>query len=360
MIRFFNVKRTGVFIVIFILTGIFLTGCQNKVKSEEKRGIVLFPSDIISLGSLETINIISRGDLNLLGIHANTISVNPAGGFENLPALRIFLESEEGELLLAECKKRSIDIEFETHALEEILPRELFDEHPGYFRMDEKGVRQKNFNMCFHSEGAYLELEKSLMEITEWMKPTTHRYFFWTDDNTNSFCHCDLCAPYTESEQALIYENKLLALLRKKDPSATIAHLAYHNTLKAPVKVKPAEGVFLEFAPISRDYTKALSDEQKQDLKDNLLIFPEGTAHILEYWLDASMHSGWDRENLVKVPWNAENCYRDIIFYNVLGIKSITTFGTWMLNNDYISKYGKDDLMRAVGEYGGVLKTVMR
>jgi len=46
---------------------------------------------------------------------------------------------------------------------------------------------------------------------------------------------------------------------------------------------------------------------------------------------------------------------RDIIFYNVLGIKSITTFGTWMLNNDYmharVSRFGKDDFRRAVGEY---------
>jgi hypothetical protein len=353
-------NKKGAIIIIFILTIIVFKGCQGKPGIEERRGIVLFPSDIISMGSLETIEILSRGDLNLLGIHANPVSVNPEGGYENLPALRNFLESKEGELLLAECKKRGIDVEYETHALQEILPRKLFDEHPGYFRMDEKGVRQKDFNMCFHSEDAYLEIEKSIKEITEWMKPTTHRYFFWTDDNTNSFCHCDLCSPYTESEQALIYENKLLEILQKYDHSATIAHLAYHNTLKAPVKVKPAKGVFLEFAPISRDYSTALSDEQKQDLKENLLIFPKSTAHILEYWLDASMHSGWNRENLRKVPWNAENCYRDIIFYSVLGIKSITTFGTWMLNDVYIKRYGKDDVIRAVGEYGGIFKTVMR
>lgn len=360
MLRLSDYKNIGAFILVIILTILVSVGCKPTSKRGERRGIVLLPSDIISLGSLEIIDIMSRADLNLLGIHSNTISENPAGGFENLTALRNFVKSEEGTLLLQECKNRKIDVEYETHALEEILPRKLFEVHPEYFRMDENGNRQKDFNMCFHSEGAYLEIEKSILEITEWMKPTTHRYFFWTDDNTDSFCYCDMCKTFTESEQALIYENKLLAILLKTDPSATLAHLAYHNTLKAPVKIKPAEGVFLEFAPISRDYSKPLSNEQKLDLKDNLLIFPESTAHILEYWLDASMHSNWDRDNLVKVPWSAENCYRDIIFYNILGVRSITSFGTWMINKDYISRYGKNDLLRAVGEYGGIMKTIMK
>ena len=206
-------------------------------------------------------------------------------------------------------------------------------------------------------------LKKNIIEITKWLKPTTHRYFFWTDDVGGAFCNCDLCKKYSESEQALLYEIRLLNILRKIDPSATLAHLAYHNTLKAPVQIKPLDGIFLEYAPISRDYTKHMSEEYLQNLCENLKIFPANTAHVLEYWLDASMFSRMisvNRNNVAQVPWDIQNCERDVKLYTGVGIKSITTFATWMISSDYIRKYGEDNTHRLVNEYGSVLKTYIK
>ena len=161
----------------------------------EKRGIVLYPSDIISVGSEQWVSILKQSDINLLGIHADS-------RFETLPKLKTFVESKEGQILFKECYKNGVDVEFELHILQDILARSLFDTHPAYFRMDENGIRQKEYNMCFTSEGAYLEIEKKTCEILEWLHPTTHRYFFWTDDVQDAFCHCEKCKGYSESDPA--------------------------------------------------------------------------------------------------------------------------------------------------------------
>jgi hypothetical protein len=356
----------GFLIVIIWGAGSLFTGCKGKVKNQSpdkvyKRGIVVFPSDIISLGTPKFMEFLRESDLNLLGIHANTISRNPTNtGFEDLSCLKAFLKSKEGQLLLYECEKQRIEIEYETHALQEILPRELFNEHPEFFRMDENGVRQKDHNMCFSSEDAFLEIGKNIVEIVKWLKPMTHRYFFWTDDVNNAYCHCDLCKKYSESEQALLYENRLLTILRKIDPSATLAHLAYSNTLEAPVKVKPSDGIFLEYAPSRSDYTKPLLEENIQNLETNLRIFPKKTAHILEYWLDVSRFSGYRRINLTKIPWDIQNFDKDIKSLFDLGITSVTCFGTWMICDDYLKKFGEESTNQVIIEYGSALKKYLK
>lgn len=340
-------------IVIAVATCLFLNFCtgadHNKVTDKVcRRGIVVYPGDILSVGVDRWMEYMQMADLNLLGIH----------GFnddESLPKLRSFLESNEGISLINECEKQHVELEFETHALHLLLPRDLFDEHPEYFRMDENGVRRKDFNMCFSSAGAYGEIEKNIDSIVKWLKPTTNRYFFWTDDVSNGYCHCDSCIKYSESDQALIYENRLLKMLRKRNPPATLAHLAYNNTWKAPVKIKPAEGIFLEYAPIDRDVSKPLPDEHITNLKNNLLLFDINKAHVLEYWIDVSRFSGWKKDSLVKIPWNKQNCERDIELYYSLGIRSMTSFGVW-INNDYLNNYGEDSTRLLLKEYGLILK----
>ena len=324
---------------------------ENDLSRNQKsyKGIVVYPSDLISLGTDYWVDLLKKADLNLLGIHTDT-------KFETLPKLKAYLTSQEGQQLLSQCKEANIDIEFELHVLQDILPRELYNRYPEYFRMDKKGKRQQKYNMCFHSEGAYQEIAKQLREVCQWLKPTTHRYFFWTDDVEHAFCQCEKCRQYSQSELALMYENRLLEIIRSIDPLASVAHLAYLTTsLEAPQKIKPKEGIFLEYAPIARDYSKPLAQKHINNIKDNLKVFPAETAHILEYWLDVSMYSHWKRDNLQEIPWKKEYCNRDVKQYTELGIRSVTCFGAW-LNKAYQDKYGKEKTEGVVFEYGEVLK----
>lgn len=309
----------------------------------ERRGVVVYPSDITSVGIEEWARRFEQSSINLVGIHAATTH-------EPLDILEDFVKSDDGRAFLALCEERGVDVEYEIHALQLLLPREEFDTHPEWFREDEDGVRQREYNMCFSSTEAVEAMRPRIKALLEWMHPTTHRYLIWTDDKIGKFCHCAECRDYSPSEQALLYENALLKVLRDYDPEATIAHLAYNQTLAAPEKVRAAEGVFLEFAPIKRDYSTPLSDEALDAYLENTLAFPTWSKHILEYWLDESMFSGWKRDSLVLMPFHKEECARDIKTYRRSGAGSITTFATW-LGGDYLDEFGPtDSLFAGYGE----------
>lgn len=300
----------------------------------EHRGIVLYPNDITSLGLEEWEHRIDLSGINLIGLHAATF-IDP------IDSLEAFIKSQIGQDFLKMCQRKDVDVEYEVHALQYLLPRNLFEIHPEYFPEDTNGVRKQDYNICFTSEEAVEAMRPQLEALLQWMHPTTHRYFFWPDD-TNAECHCEACRGYSTSEQNLIYENRFLKLLREYDPEATLAHLAYAGGLAAPQKIRADEGIFLEFAPISRDYTTGLSTEMNDAYAANLLAFPPYSQHILEYWLDESMFSCWKPAELVPFPSHFEQCAKDISGYRSMGAASITTFATW-LNGAYVKQYGKTD-----------------
>ncbi len=318
-----------------------LCRCRMTPK-EERLGVVVYPGDISSVGLEEWEKRIRLSGINLIGIHAATVN-------DPLDSLESFIKSDLGQDFLKLCSKMEVDVEYELHALQNMLPRELFDTHPEYFREDEDGLRCRPYNMCFTSDEAVESMRPQVEALLGWMKPTTHRYFIWTDDKQGKFCHCEHCREFTPSEQALIYENKLLKMLREYDPEATLAHLAYHQTMEAPVKVRAAEGIFLEFAPILRDYSLPLPEETEAALSADLLAFPSYSQHVLEYWLDESMFSNWKRDSLVQMSFDPVVCGRDIKKYRSLGAADITCFATW-LNADYIEQFGPtDDIFSGYG-----------
>jgi hypothetical protein len=310
---------------------------------EEKRGVVVYPDDITSLSLDEWEKRIHLSGINVIGLHAATSN-------DPIDTLEAFIRSDKGVAFLDLCKQHDVDVEYELHALETLLPRSLYEGHPEWFRMDEKGERVADYNLCFTSDAVIEAIRPQLEHLLEWMKPTTHRYFLWPDDKEYKYCYCEDCRELSPSEQTLLFENRLLALLREYDPEATLAHLAYHQTLPAPRRVRAAEGIFLEYAPILRDYAEPLPEGELRALQDNLLAFPAYTQHILEYWLDESMNSRWKKAELKELAFDPAQCARDVALYRSLGAASVTQFATW-LNGDYVRQYGvTDELFRGYGK----------
>lgn len=312
----------------------------------EYRGVVVYPNDITSVGLTEWEKRIRQSSINLIALHAATSN-------DPLDTLEAFIKSKSGKQFLHMCRRLHVDVEYEVHALMFLLPREWFDIHPEYFRMDTNGQRAQNYNMCFTNPEAVEAMRPQIKTMLRWMKPTTHRYFFWPDDKEHMYCHCERCKNYSPSEQSLMYENQLLDIIRCYDRKATLAHLAYHQTQGAPMKVQAKEGIFMEYAPIFRDYSVALAPELEQTLRENLLAFPAYSQHILEYWLDESMQARWKRDKLVPLQFNSSDCARDIRNYRKHGAASTTCFATW-LNGLYIELYGNTDLI--FGCYGEAFK----
>ncbi|HEO69978.1 MAG TPA: DUF4838 domain-containing protein, partial [Candidatus Hydrogenedentes bacterium] len=244
---------------------------------------------------------------------------------------------------------------YELHAMGDLLPREFFEENPGFFRMNRQGERAADWNLCLSAPGAVEYVCRRAVETARVLKPTTGRYFYWGDDN-RPWCHCPKCHSLSDSDQALLLANHLLEALREVDSGAQVAYLAYANTLAPPEKVAPKAGVFLEFAPIHRRYDVPLAAADAKEnrgnlelLDANLALFGADTAQALEYWLDASRFSQWKRPS-VKIPWSREIMAADLDTYGGRGVRHITTFAVYV-DAEYMAMHGEPP----VEEYGDLL-----
>ena len=256
---------------------------------------------------------------------------------------------------MAEGAKVGVKFEFQEHMMSFLLPRNLFSTHPEYFRMNKSGVRVEDANGCPSSEGALEQVYLNAKRLGESYKPTNHRYYFWLDDG-GDICYCPKCKDYSASDQALIFENTIIKALKELDPDALLAHLAYNNTTNAPKNVKPADDIFLEFAPFHRDWSHPLSETWTEGnsgwthakylkaLQENLKVFPKETAQVLEYWMDDSLFSGWDQSNLKPVPWNSKVFLDDLKTYAKYGIRHITCYCAYV-GPGYVQKFGFPDFL---------------
>jgi hypothetical protein len=247
-----------------------------------------------------------------------------------------------------------LEVEYELHAMKELLPRRLFERNPEFFRMDERGRRQPDANLCVHSPAALDLAAENAVAIARTLRPTTGRYFYWGDDG-KPWCRCPRCRELSDSDQATLLENHLLGALRGHDPRASLAHLAYLNSLSPPTRVKPESGVFLEYAPIKRRYDLPYEEQSEPGqpdalaaLDDNLAVFPAGTAQVLEYWLDVSRFSKW-RRPAVRLPWRRDVLEADLATYASRGIRHVTSFAVYV-DADYRRRYGEPEFIREYGE----------
>ena len=244
----------------------------------------------------------------------------------------------------------------------ELLPRAIYDEHPEYFRMDEQGNRVNDYNCCPSSQEALEIIARNAKARAEKYPPTNHKYYFWLDDGGNK-CFCDKCRDLNDSDQALLIENRIIEALREVDDKAMLAHLSYQNTLVPPAKVKPAEGVFLEFAPFFRTWERPLDEREAQRagmqithgeyldaLEANLKVFPAETAQVLEYWMDISLVSDW-KKPARQLTWHGDVFRSDIATYARLGIRNITAYAIY-LDADYVDTFHD---VSFVYDYGKVL-----
>ena len=93
------------------------------------RGVVLYPFDLTLADWPERAK---RAGLTTIGLHA-------ARRFD---VLRDFIAGTDGRRFMAKCDKLGIAVEYELHAMGELLSRELYYKDPTLFRMDEAGGRE--------------------------------------------------------------------------------------------------------------------------------------------------------------------------------------------------------------------------
>jgi hypothetical protein len=308
----------------------------------ETRGVVLIPEDFTLQDWPERARDVG---LTTLALHHG----------RSVGEVLKFVNSDAGQDALNRGRKLGLAIEFELHAMSDLLPRSMFKQDKSLFRMNERGERVSDFNLCIHSQPALDVVAENALVFAHKLRPTTDRYFYWGDDG-RPWCRCAKCRELSDSEQSLLLGNALIKALRRQTPQAQLAHLAYANTLQPPRQVKPAAGIFLEYAPIQRRYDTPYAAQKDgldglANLDANLQVFPSDTAQVLEYWLDVSRFSGWKRP-AQKLPWNREVFLADLAAYGGRGIRHVTSFACY-IDAAYVKLHGEP---RGLVEYGAGLR----
>lgn len=274
------------------------------------------------------------------------VAFHPTGGENTADSFERFLHLTEEpgfQSLMEKMRQKGILAETAAHALSWLLPREEFEAHPDWFRMDETGNRVKAFNCCPSSLEAMAYLEDRAAALVGKIPADGHRYHLWTDDVAVGACSCERCKGLTPADQSLLLTHAILRGLRRADPEAKLSFLAYHSTMELP-SLMPDEGVYLEYAPMDREYDKPLTDpnsekNRKQWAPVSALLerFGKEDATVLDYWYDNSLQSGWKKPP-VKLKLEQAVMEQDVRDDLSAGFAYITTFACY-LGADYRALY---------------------
>jgi len=302
-----------------------------------RKGVVISPDDLEGVDWCEKMKQLG---LNTLGIHSGE-----GPGVNCLQRLKSTIQVDFQENL----RNGGIDYEYELHTGSSLLPRALFAKHPEFFTFNaDQNRRIADANWCPSSIDAMRIVAENAKHMAGKLDPSTHRFFFWGDDAAG-WCHCEQCRRLNDADQELMVSNHIAAALREVDPCAQVAFLAFEKSLKVPHEIKPADNVFLEFAPMRRCYLHSIDDascavnrEHFNVLLDLLEYFPAERVHVLEYWLDSSLYSNY-RKPAQKPRFIRDIVSRDIRAYYQLGIRSITSFAVFM-DGEYFKQHGEKEL----------------
>ena len=232
------------------------------------------------------------------------------------------------------AKSLGLTVEYEVHCLSYLLPRELFAEHPDWFRMNAEGERVEKRNLCVSSTEALDYVADRAAEFVKLLYGSSSNYYLWLDDVKGSFCHCPRCRELSPSDQNLTVMNAILRRLRRDDLNARLAYLAYYECMELPKSVKPDEGIFLEYAPFEREIGRSaqlVPDSEKENAKKLLDYFGKEGAWVLEYWYD---NSWYVRRG---TPFSVDNAVvaDDLRYYRELGFENISSFACMMSHLSY-------------------------
>lgn len=277
-----------------------------------------------------------------------TLALHPRGGKQapfTLAEMLELLKTPEFRALLDYAAEVGLKTEYEFHAVGYLLPRDLFGEHPEYFRMDEDGQRKPDLNLCFSNADAVAIVKRRAAELAKQLYRSTHRFYFWADDARVGTCCCEKCKKLSASDKNLLLMNEMLGAIREEIPDAELACLAYQDTINVPETVKPREGIFLEYAPIDRDMHVPTGDQQggaNGSVVKLLDFFGRKGSKVLEYWIDNSMLSKWQKPPKKYIP-DRDVINADVKFYKSVGFEVISSFGCF-LGDDYEALYGEPDV----------------
>lgn len=230
------------------------------------------------------------------------------------------------ESAVACARRYGMTVELGGHGLASLLPRQAFEEHPGWFPL-RGGVRDRRTNVNPLSDKA-MDVIRANARVWFEANPGFDVYHLWADDLPGGgWCEAAAAQGYSPSDQAMLATNAIAEALEVAAPEAKIAFLSYHDT-EEPPRIMPRANVALTFAPRLRCYAAAI--DARHDVNDkypdlwraNAALFTgAGQARVFEYWLDAILFK-------IVAPPMLDVIKRDLSFYAAHGAHTVGALAT--------------------------------
>jgi len=181
-----------------------------------------------------------------------------------------------------------------------------------------------------------------------------NEFFLWPADRPLELRESKQEGELSLPDAVLTFTNEMLKAIRTLRHDARISFLVYWSTWEIPKTIRPLDGVFLELAPIFRCFSHAISDpvcpinskEILPVIEDILQVFDPAEAHVLGYWLDASLF-GRGRYKVLsgRLPQIGSIIKQDLKYYKSRGITNISTFAVG-IDRGYLSKYASPSIFQ--------------
>ena len=272
-----------------------------------KRGIVIYFGNS---AFADWIDFMPKVKLNTIGVHAFLGTTQADRG-----------SPDDLHLASGMAAERGLRVDLEAHCFGEVL--------------------------CPSDRAAMAEAEAHMTGLVRGLPDGVQDLFLWLADGYIKRCECPEHQGLSVSDQTLMFVNHMLESARQVRPRERLCYLAYINTLPAPRNVRPANGAFLEWAPIRRCMSHALNDracpinadDHVPHLLANLEVFPADEAQVLGYWLDSSLFNrGRFAKNRGRLPWFPQILQADLRYYRGLGFRDVTTFAC-QLDRAYFGRF---------------------
>ncbi|MHB9026996.1 MAG: DUF4838 domain-containing protein [Armatimonadota bacterium] len=211
--------------------------------------------------------------------------------------ISLHAKEDNWKAMLQFARRYGIVMQLGGHGLSQLLPRDLFKEHPDYYRElqppDFDKTRLPDSNLCSGSPEALAIVRKGAESYARRF-PNATAYHLWADDlPAGGWCCCSRCMGYPPQDQAILANNAVAEGVVKANPTAKTAHLIYHDTIDPPRMAKPHPALAPLYAPRERCYGHAIDDpncarnrDYREKLEQVLDYFGRPEWLLFEYYSD--------------------------------------------------------------------------
>lgn len=257
------------------------------------------------------------------------------------------------DVLTPELKKRRIILEVGGHGYQNFMNaksvvdgKPLFEAHPDWFGVNEKGQRDRAEKLvfCTSNDQAFAFFQKQVEGYVK-ARPEIEIFDLWPPDGA-VWCACDPCKALGEPQdrQALLMNRMQNAFRAFNGPRLEM--IAYSKALLPPTRQMLDPSILVDFCPINQQFEKQINDPTS---KNNSEYAVSLQAWRKQFVGDISLYSYYR-----KYAWRSLPCViphyiqKDLQWYATLPLQGISSYcepadwGTYELQQYVIGKLGWD------------------